>query len=447
MKKISLVIIVVLFFLLPKQAHAFTSAADTITTSRPSASAPLSANAATNDSSVTVVAGSANLSTFLASDAAKLWGGPPQEILTVASASADRTKIWFTSALTGNHSLGSIITSAVTAKHTIVFKVSQTAAVNDILKITFPGSADNSASPSATTFAFNNLQAANVTVSATSGVCGSISVSAPNIQCTVSTLIPTTATVTVTIGSSTPQLINPTKSQTIGTSDLWRIGLSHTSGGFDAEAPANVAIASIESVYVSGVVDASITMTIAGIANGVVVKDDNTGCNATGFAMTTNSGAASSPTSVNLGAIGTAINYAAQKISIATNGPNGYSLTATASGRLINPASGYWFTNAQGGLDLTANDTPIPAAIAGAVDAFGISACGTHAYTTNFGTTTAKFGNPSNSAGNAYTYKLASTTGATASVATSVVYGVSAAATTPAGTYSTILTYVATPTF
>ncbi|PIY95063.1 MAG: hypothetical protein COY68_00465 [Candidatus Levybacteria bacterium CG_4_10_14_0_8_um_filter_35_23] len=448
MKKISLVIIVVLFFLLPKQARAFTSAADTITTSRPSASAPLSANAATNDSSVTVVAGSANLSTFLASDAAKLWGGPPQEILTVASASADRTKIWFTSALTGNHSLGSMVTSAVTAKHTITFKLSQAAAINDVLKVTFPGATDNSASPSATTFAFNGLNGSSGTNLSVSGTtCSSWSVSSPNITCTLGGAVDTNTTVTITIGSSTPQLINPTKSQTIGTSDLWRIGLSHTSGGFDAEAPANVAIASIESVYVSGVVDASITMTIAGIANGVVVKDDNTGCNATGFAMTTNSGAASSPTSVNLGAIGTAINYAAQKISIATNGPNGYSLTATASGRLINPASGYWFTNAQGGLDLTANDTPIPAAIAGAVDAFGISACGTHAYTTNFGTTTAKFGNPSNSAGNAYTYKLASTTGATASVATSVVYGVSAAATTPAGTYSTILTYVATPTF
>jgi hypothetical protein len=446
MKKLTLITImaIAIFLLLPKQSYAFNTAADTITTSRPSAATPLSANAITTDSSVSVVAGTANLSTFLASDSAVLWGGTP-ETRIVATASADRTKLYFTGELTGNHSLGSVVTSAVTAKHTITFKLNQEAAVGDILRVTFPGSANTSASPSASTFAFNNLQTANVTVSSTTGVCGTIAVSAPSIQCTVSTIIPTTATVTITIGATTPALINPTKTNAIGTSDLWKIALAHTnSGGADVESAANVAIATAESVYVQGIVDASITMAISGIGTGY----DISGISALCPAITTNSGFASTSTLVNLGTIGTSINYAAQRITISTNGVNGYALTATSSGRLMNPANGYFFPNAQvGGNHLTANDTPAPQALSGLSEAFGITSCGADAVSPIVFTQGTLFGNPSNSAGNAFNYKLSGETSPTDPTDTVVLYGARARATTPAGAYSTILSYVATATF
>jgi hypothetical protein len=443
-KKLLLLLpILVCILVFPSKVNAFTVASDTITTSRPSAVTPLNGNLSASSTVVTVYD---NNSIFLASDSAKFWG-QTQETLTVASASADRTKIYLTSATANAHTNGTVVANAVTAKHTVAFKLSTPAVSGDKLVITFPGSADNTASPSASTFAFNNLQSGNVSISGTT--CSGWSISSPSITCTLNAAVDIATTITITIGSSTPALINPTKTQSIGTGDLWKLTLKHTdTSDVIKEANGKIAITTIESVFVQGIVDASITMTIAGINNGTVIKDDNTGCNATGFNITTNSGQHPTATGVNLGTISTGINYVGQKITISTNAPNGYALTATSSGKLKDPATGYFFANAQtNGTDLTANNTPAPAALAGGTTAFGISACGADANTSLFGTTTAYFGNPSNSAGNAYTYSLASNTGVVSSKATSIVYGVTAAATVPAGTYSTVLTYVATPTF
>lgn len=448
MKKIlSYVLLLTIFFLVfADKTYAFSSASDTITTSRPSASTPLSANA----SSTTVLSVYDNNSIFLASDSATLWGGPAApETVTVASQSADRTSVYLTSATGASvHTKDTVVTHAVTARHTVAFKLTQQANVNDVIRISFPGTLDNSASPSATTFTFNGLTNTNFTVNATAGTCGTLTVSAsgtPYVQCVVSVLIPTTATVTFTIGSTTPALINPTKGQTIGTSDLWKLTLNHyNNSSVDVEDPTKIAIATIESVEVTGIVDASITMTIAGIANGVNVAGHNAGCNATGYNFSTNTGFASTSNGVNLGTLGTAANYSAQDITISTNGSGGYALTATSSGKLINPANGYSIANAQG-TNLTANDTPVPATLP-AGEAFGISACGSNA-STNFDANPAKYGNPASSNGNPYVYNLASYAGAIASDMTTVVYAGKVAVTTPAGSYSTILTYIATPTF
>ena len=445
MKKITLLClsIIICVFASPSKVNAFTSASDTITTSRPSAVTPLSGDLGSGSTVITVYD---NKSIFLASDSAKFWR-QTQEILTVASASADRTKIYLTSATANAHTNCTVVANAITAKHTVAFKLSTPAVSGDKLVITFPGSADNTASPSASTFAFNNLQTGNVSISGTT--CSGWTISSPSVTCTLNAAVDTATTITITIGSSTPALVNPTKTQAIGTGDLWKLTLQHTdTSDVIKETNGRVAITTIESVLVQGIVDASITMTIAGINNGTNIKDNNAGCNATGFNIITNSGQHPTATSVNLGTISTGINYVGQKITISTNAPNGYALTATSSGKLKDPASGYFFPNAQtGGTDLTANNTPAPAAIVAATTGFGISACGTDANTSLFGTTVPYYGNPSNSAGNAYVYTLATNTGVASLKETSVVYGVTAAATVPAGTYSTVLTYVATPTF
>jgi hypothetical protein len=437
-----------ILILFPNRTFAFSSASDTITTSRPSAYTPLTANVNAGDAVLEVTAGASNFSTFLASDLVKLWGGTI-ETLSVASASADRTKIYTTGTAGYAHSSGTLATHAVTARHTISFMFSTPAVSGDQLVITFPGAGDNSDTPSATTFAFNGLNGSsgtNLTISGTT--CSAWSVVAPSIICTLGGDVDTSTTVTVTIGSSTPQLINPTKINAIGTSDLWKLTLSHLdSVGATKESDGRFAIATIEGIQVTGVVDASITMTITPVNNGTNIYTDNNSCNNAAFSpITTNSGADPTATSVNLGTIGTGVNYVAQKITISTNGSGGYALTATASGRLMNNTSGYAFNNAQGG-NLTADNTPSPAIISGGTEAYGISACGTHANSIFWSGANALFGNPSNSSTNSYVYRLASYTDPVTSAITSVVYGVTASGITPAGVYETAINYVATPTF
>ena len=433
--------IVLCVFVFPSKVNAFTTTSDTITTSRPSAATPLNGNLIAGSTEVPIYD---NKSSFLASDSARFWG-QTQETLTIASASAARTKLYLTSATANAHTDGTVVTSAVTAKHTVSFKLSIPAVSGDKLVITFPGSTDNTASPSASTFAFNNLQSGNVSISGTT--CSGWSISSPSITCTLNAAVDTATTVTITIGATAPALINPTKTQGIGTGDLWKLTLQHTDTSDVIKEPnGRVAITTIESIKIQGIVDASITMTIAGINNGTNIYTDNSGCDSW-FSFTTNSGQNPTATSVNLGTISTGVNYAAQKITISTNAPNGYSLTATSSGKLKDPASGYFFPNAQtGGTDLTANDTPAVDQISGGTTAFGISACGTYANAT-MDANPGLFGNPSNTSGNAYYYTLATHSAPATNDATSVVYGVTAAASVPAGTYGTTMTYVATPTF
>src|SRR3989344_1804155 len=92
--------------------------------------------------------------------------------------------------------------------------------------LTYPGSGNNTASPSATTFAFNNLSSANIQ---TNGVtCSSFTISSPTITCNVNgSGVGAATTVTILIGCSAasgvvcttqvPTFINPAKSATAGT--------------------------------------------------------------------------------------------------------------------------------------------------------------------------------------------------------------------------------------
>ena len=151
------------------------------------------------------------------------------------------------------------------------------------------------------------------------------------------------------------------------------------------------------------------------------------------------------------------INRSAQKITVSTNGFNGYVITATSSGKFIDVQTGSFILDANGGGGLTATDTPAPGTITAGTAGYGISPCGTRVSTTapNWGASgnkvsdnTARFSNPWNSGTNSYNATLASYTGgAVANEVTVVRYGATIAATTPAGTYANVLTYVTTPTF
>lgn len=463
-KKLVLTLIILLlgfFSATSVNAASLSNVSDTITTSRPSASAPLVGNQAAGAGQVTI---NDNGSIFLASDSAVLWPdtGETLNTVNVASMSAANTPsanqriVYFTNTAANTHHAGDPITTAITAKHTVVFTTISTIPVGGKILITFPGSGSNSASPSATTFAFNNLQTGNVSASFSSGTSTcTFTVSAPSITCTVATAqVNGAVTVTITIGSTTPALINPTKTAAAGTADTWKISIKTQDTSLVDLDTGSAKIGTIDAVQVQGTVEPTLTFSIAGIANGTTISTNNSAC--TGNTDVTNSGLATSATFVNLGVLANGvINIAAQDLTVSTNGSSGYSITATSSGRFINPASGFWISDANGGNGLTANDTPAPAVFpASGNPAFGIHPCGTRVSTGTWAASTTsfsagnKYSNPWNSGTNAFYATITSYTGgAVSNEKTTVEYASTVSGTTPPGIYSNYFTYVATATF
>lgn len=353
------------------------------------------------------------------------------------------------------------------AVHTIAFTTVNQIPASGKIVIRFSGTANNSATPSATTFAFNGLTSSSIQ---TSGVtCSSFTISAPSITCITSSTVPANTKITIIIGclaqtngvctSPSPVLLNPSKSKKAGTSDVWTARIrTQNSSGTDIDV-SKAKVATLEGVEVRARIESTLTFSITGINDNVPVNTGNSGC---GITETTNSGFASTPTSVNLGRLAntpsftdTKIgNISAQLLSISTNAPNGYSLTASASGHLINQARSF---------SLADSTTPLPFPLG--KNWFGIHPCGadvaistwvsgtTHTCST---VTEESSGNICKYAfpGDAGTLTLASDSsgpvGADVSTGNGVVtieYAAGIDSTVPADTYSTVVVYTITPTF
>ena len=461
------------FFVQKANAASLINISDTITTSRPSASAPIVGDQAAAAGQVTI---NDNGSIFLASDSAVLWPdtGETLNTVNVASMSAANTPsanqriIYFTNTAANTHHAGDPITTAISAMHKIRFTIPTAIPASGRIIITFPGSGNNTASPSATTFAFNGLNATgglpstivtnNITCNASS------SVAAPTITCITTSSVAVNTTITFLIGctvqsggectTASPRMINPTKTAAAGTADTWKIAVKTqdaTPADLDS---ASAKIGTVEAVQVQATVEPSLTFTIAGVANGTTISTNNSSC--TSNTDLTNSGISPTATFVNLGVLANgAINIAAQDLTVSTNASAGYAITATSSGRFINPASGFWIAEANGGNGLTANDTPAPAVFpASGNPAFGIHPCGSRVSTGTWAASTTsfsagnKYSNPWNTGVNSYNATIASYTGGpVSSEKTTVEYASTVSGTTPAGTYSNYFTYVATATF
>ncbi len=449
-------------------AASLSNVKDTLTTSRPSASSPLNADQAASATQISVVD---NGSMFLASDSAILNTDTGQtiEAATVSSMSAqisgtpNTRSVYLTSSITNTHHKGTAVFVGVTATHTIQFTTNTSVPNGGKIKITFPGSAANTASPSATTFSFNNLGSSTVKCFPTTA-CNSISVSAPSITLTTSAAQTTGTIIYVLIGCTAqssgacttyaPALINPTKTNAAGSSDQWRVLIETLDASDIVLDSTPIKIATIDSVQVQGTVEPSITFTITGLAHGTNITTQNSSC--TGSDVTNpGTGLDASATFVSLGGLSNGnINISAQELSVSTNAFSGYTITATSSGRFIDPATGFWITDANGGNGLTANDTPVPAVLpATGNPAFGIHPCGADVASgtwanaaTAFGSG-AKYSNPWNTGLNGYYATLASYSQPASSRKTEIEYAGTVAATTPAGTYRTFFTFVATGTF
>lgn len=478
---LSLVVIYIfiLFFLSAKSSYAATlaSVSDTITTSRPSASAPLNANQAASASQVTVAD---NGSIYLASDSATFRPDTGETIDTAKNVSSMSAQIsgtpntrivYFTNTVTNTHHKGDPVVVPITAMHTISFRTVAAIPTSGKITITFPalttGDANNAASPSATTFQLNSLSDTNVKINGLSGAAtftGTYTAptngTSPTIALalTSTTTIAAATTVTILLGCSAnsgascttqiPTIINPTKTAAAGTADTWAINITTTdvTNSIDLDT-AKIKIGTVESVQVQATVDPTLTFTIAGIANSTAINNGNTtGCTNT---ETTNTGIASTATTVNLGNLSSAaINISAQLITISTNAQNGYSLTATSSGHLLNPATGFWIA-----------DSTTPTVMTAGTPWFGIHACGlnvasgTWATGATGGGANAKYGWPT--AASSLTLASVATgpigntagTGGVGAGLTSVEYASTVDVTVPAGIYSSVITYVATPTF
>lgn len=444
------------------QAASLNSPKDTISTSRPSAYAALASGSTAPQTSAFIID---NLSRFIASDSAKLLGGT-LETMTVASMSAanvpsaGQRTVYFTGVTANNHDIGSSMAVPVTAKHTVSFKTIGSIPASGKIRLTFPaGDATNQAFPSPNGFSFNNLAgqtgptSPNISVTGMGAAgCSSWNVTASTgiVDCNVSAGVTGSANITINIGSTTPILINPSKTATAGTADTWTITIKTLDASSIEIDSSKIRVGTVDSVEVYATVDPTFTFTIAGRTNNQAVNTGNTGCT---NAETINTGFDSSATEVNLGLLGSStMNISAQLITVTTNGSGGYSLTATSSGRLIDPDIGYWIADAQG--TPTANDTPVPVVLTAGTVAFGIHPCGVDVTSGTWGTggtgsgAGAKYANPSPS----YYYTLAQDTsgpvfGSGDNGKTTVEYAATISNAVPAGLYRTVLTYVATPTF
>lgn len=480
-----------LLFAPKSDAATLINASNTLTTSRPSASSPLSADL---DNADTLASIFNNGSFFLASDSAQIrktsTGALVDTGTIVASQSSGLTTVYFGEAVGNDAAAGvDVLIRPITAMHKIQFTLPQTIPNAGDIIITYPvlasGDANNEASPSATTFQFNNMDAndttlikildddtditSNTTISASNPSGGGDS---PDISITIDTgSIDAGSIVEIFIGcttisagdcsAQTPTLLNPTKSSTAGTADIWKINVQTQDAADSALDNATVAVGTIDSVTVRATVDPTLSFTITGIANGAAINLGNvTGCLQT---ETTNAGIASTSTEVNLGLLANTPsgpdvkvgNIAAQRINISTNAAGGYALTATSSGQLINPETGFF---------LESSTTPTAFPSSGA-DWFGIHACGLDVdvatWTESSDSNCETVVDTSTANECHYGWPATNTPLALASDATgpignsltagngvvSIAYAASVDAAIPPGEYRTVITYVATPTF
>ena len=486
-----------LYFLSPRQSFAFLNISDTVTTSRPSAASPLSANG--TGSTNTELSIYNNGSRFLASDSARIvkqaTGASVGNTVRVSSQSASLQTVFFGNQV-GATALkdADVLLMPVTAMHTVAFKTSYALNATDTLTITFPflttGDSNVPASPSASTFQINGIATAQVkveddganftTFSATST--NPTAGTSPRITITISSgSIAAGSTVKLYLGCDTwagaactvqtPRIINPTKTAVAGTSDAWKIAIAQGGGATDT---ATVALATVESVTLRATVDPTLTFIISGINNGQQVSNGNAGCSMT---SSVNTGINSSATDVNFGVVqqtpnttgGAVPNVSAQLLTVTTNGPNGYSLTATASSSLLMPETGFIFN-----ASLTPASFPGTGGIGGGkYHFFGLHPCGQEVNTswvngggagssdctmqTGAAGSNCLFAWPSVDANptspTAATFTLASNsvgpigTGNGNTGLVSVAYGAGMDVTVPPGQYRTVITYTATPTF
>lgn len=142
------------------QASPLLTISDTTTTSRPSSASPLNSDASIGDDVLKIYD---NNSRFLSSDNVKIIRtSNAANIATgfmIASQASELTSVYLTNEGVSDFVQAGtdVLINSVTAMHKIVFKTVNPIPAGGKIIITFPGISNNTASPSASSFAFNGL--------------------------------------------------------------------------------------------------------------------------------------------------------------------------------------------------------------------------------------------------------------------------------------------------
>lgn len=355
------------------------------------------------------------------------------------------------------------------AMHTISFTTTQAIPTNGRIVVSFPplanGDVNNAASASASTFELNNLQPSQIKVSEenidfTTAVTFSLtnstgSGSSPTITMNnTGQAIPANTIISLFLGcnltngisctNQAPTILNPGKTNSAGISDIWKVTVITYDDTNTRLESANIQIATTDPVNVQATILPFLSFIIAGLPDGTAITSPQY-CGALHEPLVTNAGLQTNSTNVDLGTLlSKQPHYAAQTLTLFSNGLHGYAIVATGSGNMRGVASGYMIPNAQG--NPTTANTPSPQPITANAEAFGIHACDAHSKVNSlfWGTSPIKFANPSQ-----FYYTIASSNFAPASSGDTmiVVYGMNVVDKTPGGQYQTTLTYIATPLF
>jgi hypothetical protein len=231
------------------------------------------------------------------------------------------------------------------AIHTIQFTLVNAVPSNGDILITIPavdingktndGFPDTNSSIATNGFDLNGLTTANVSVAssgcANNWTVASVTAGTASTDHTIRIARNTNScaagsTITVTIGDSNKQLINPapvTTGHTQGVADVYTIGVQTRDGSSNQLDYANIKVAVVEGVLVSATVQETLSLTIAGTSSGT---------NACG--VSTN--VATTATAVPWGTIANfgAFYNAAQSVTVSTNASSGYTVKVEESDQM-----------------------------------------------------------------------------------------------------------------
>jgi len=228
---------------------------------------------------------------------------------------------------------------------------------------------------------------------------------------------------------------NPGKTAAVGTADIYTITIA---GGFGDSG--DMLIAVIEAVTVSVTIDETLTFTIAPVDLG--------DCNTT---FGSEAGATTTTSTVPFGTITSAntFNHACHNLSVSTNASSGYVVTTEtdtslqSGGVLIDSGSctgsscteiteGAWGTNTDNGFAYTCDGTDCVITVNTNYKTFACTGVTTTECLPSGGETAQNF---------------MSNTGSVNNSTTSIEYRISLSGTQEAGTYTSVVTYINTPTF
>jgi len=343
-------------------AATLSSASDIISTNRPSSSTTLSSNYPAGLSEIVI---SDNGSFFLTQDLAVIYSQAIEDYAIISSTSASNTPsfgkrtLFLKNSLLYDHQRGDVITVPIASAHKIQFTTATSIPANGKIIITFPGEADNTSVPSTKTFAFNGLNTTSASTLISYNVGNTLCdflISAPSITCTANAQIPAGTTATFLIGCSDksssasdcikpfPVLINPTKTNSAESADMWTIAVkSENNSGITLDT-ANIKIGTINSLEVKAFIEPSISIETVGI----VQEKDNLSLSTVCKSDEILSHISTDKKDISLGLlkntpsdINTRIsNLSLQMITVKTNIKNGYTLTALSEKGLTNINTG-----------------------------------------------------------------------------------------------------------